>query len=56
MMKALNAVKGSYASWDETVQKLKASYQALAQDPAQADALAPDRKQWDAVHTQWKTW
>jgi hypothetical protein len=56
MMKALNAVKGSYDSWDETVQKLKASYQELGQDPAQADALAPDRKQWDAVHTQWKTW
>ena len=56
MAKALTAVKGSYGSWDETVQKLKATYQELGQEPAQADALAPDRKQWDAVNAQWKTW
>ncbi|MBV9815049.1 MAG: hypothetical protein JO229_04795, partial [Alphaproteobacteria bacterium] len=56
MAKALTAVKGSYAAWDETIQKLKASYQELGQDPAAADALVPDRKQWDAVNAQWKVW
>jgi hypothetical protein len=56
MAKALTAVKGSYSSWDETIQKLKASYQELGQDPAKADALAPDRKQWDAINAQWKAW
>ena len=56
MAKALTAVKGSYGSWDETIQKLKASYQELGQDPAKADTLTPDRKQWDAVNAQWKAW
>jgi hypothetical protein len=56
MAKALTAVKGSYASWDEAIEKLKASYQELGQEPAKAETFAPDRKQWDAVNAQWNAW
>jgi len=56
MMNRLNVVRDSWGKWDETIEKLKAVYTDLGQDPAGASALAPDRKQWDAVDALWKKW
>ena len=56
MAQHLKRTKDSYSGWQESIQKLKTTYQELGQDPTQADALAPDRRQWDAVNGQWQTW
>jgi hypothetical protein len=56
MAKDLKKVKDSYQEWDDTVTKLKKVLADRGEDSAKADAVGPDRKQWDAVNAQWRSW
>jgi hypothetical protein len=56
MAKDLKRVKDSYQEWDDTVAKLKKVLADRGEDSAKADAVGPDRKQWDAVNAQWRSW
>jgi hypothetical protein len=56
MARLLKKVKDGYTAWDESVQNLKTVLKDRRDNPDKADALGPDRKQWDAVNAMWQTW